>query len=170
MCVCVCAALSMEWSSSVPHVSAVEFSLYCLGWLGLAYNFQLFLMNFLLCCVALIFLVVISFWLFSFCVSIYMFTMPDVVECTLELMGNVILVTVWFASPLSLVSIDELYVDLVSSNVDGTRYFPSPCCNLLDKLCAVLPLRFERVEAADVLLLFREHRREPSFQFSSIHI
>lgn len=97
-----------------------------------------------------------------------MFTIPDVVECTLELMGNVILVTVvwstWFVSPLSFVSIDELYVDFVSSKVDGTRYFPSPWFNLLVRLCAVLPLRFERVEAADVLLLFREHRREPLFK------
>lgn len=102
-------------------------------------------------------------------ISIYMFTISDV-ECTLELMGNVILVTVWptwFASPLPLpfVSIDELYVDFVSSNVDGTRCFPSPWFNLFVKLCAVLPLRFERVEAADVLLLFREHRREPLFYF-----
>lgn len=101
--------------------------------------------------------------------SIYMFTISDV-ECALELMGNVILVTVWstwFASPLPLpfVSIDELYVDFVSSNVDGTRYFPSPWFDLYVKLCAVLPLRFDRVEAADVLLLFREHRREPLFLF-----
>lgn len=88
-----------------------------------------------------------------------MFTIPES-ECPLVLMGNVTFVILWSSQPFG--SVDELNDDFVSSNVVGTRYFPSPWWfALFDKLCAVLALRFDRVEAADVLLLFREHRREP---------
>lgn len=136
------------------------FSLFCLFVFGFEYS-------------TLFFLVPINiFFFFHFvCVFsvgyfsqylLYMFTIP-VDECELELMGNVTFVIFgsWFVS-LPFWSVDELYDDFVSNNVVGTRYLPSPCWLIrFVVLWAVLPLRFDRVEAADVLLLFREHRREP---------
>lgn len=49
-----------------------------------------------------------------------------------------------------------------SMTVVGTRFLPSRWCWWWLLLCCTkLPLRFERVDAADALLLLRDPRREP---------
>lgn len=94
-------------------------------------------------------------------------------------MSDTGLVLIWMAfaaAPLrsKLLDSSTVVVGTDSMTVVGTRFLPSWWCWWwLLLFCTKLPLRFERVDAADALLLLREPRREPEYvelDFKSIRI